>query len=69
MAKPKRKSNKRNTLDNHSSEAVHSKKQKARPKAKTTGHALQSTVLYCLDIAYKIVRCLEFFLKYWPSDF
>lgn len=69
MAKPKRKNNKRTTLNNHSSKAVHPEKQKGRPNATANGQAPQSKVLYWLDIAYKTLRCVEFFLKYLPSDF
>lgn len=69
MAKPKRKNNKRNTLNNHSSKPLHSKKREVRPQATATGQTQQSKVWYLLYIAYKIGRLLEFLLNYWPSDF
>lgn len=69
MAKPKRKNHKRKTLNKHSPKAVHSKKLEVRPQASTNGQSSPSKVLYWFDIGYKIVRCVEFFLKYLPSDF
>lgn len=69
MAKPKRKSNKRNTLNNHSSKSVHSGQRKVRRQASSTVHPQLLKIWYWLYIAYKVGSFVEFLLNYWPIDF
>lgn len=69
MAKPKRKSNKRNIFNNHSSKALHSEKRKVRRQAPSTVRSQLLKIWYWLYIAYKVGSFVEFLLNYWPIDF
>lgn len=65
MAKPNRNKLKRKTLNNRSSKAVHSAKQKDRRQALATVRSQLMKVWYWLYIAYKIGSVVEFALNYW----
>lgn len=64
MAKPKPKSNKRNTLNNHSSKRVHSEKRKDGRQVSAFFNSKLLKIGNWLYFAYKIDCVVEFLLNY-----